>query len=225
MLRLTGVVCASGEGYDTPLWDVDLALRPGQLCVVHVPVTRRHTPLADLAAGLLRPDRGEVTFQGERWEGLGPNQAAARRARIGRFFHRGQWLDNLTAAENVELAQLHHTRRKADEIRAEAVALSRLMRLPGLPVGLVRNHRPDDLQRAACVRAFLGKPELLLLETPVGQRSGQMVEPLIQLVRRALGYASAVIWITCNDVVWTHHGLQPRLRARLVGTGTLLIEP
>jgi phospholipid/cholesterol/gamma-HCH transport system ATP-binding protein len=222
---MTGVVCLPGAGYDTPLWNVDLALRPGQLCLVHVPVGRRHTPLADLAEGLVHPDRGEVTFQGERWGGLGPGQAAARRARIGRVFHQGQWLDNLTAAENVELAQLHHTRRKAEDVRAEAVALSRLMGLPGLPLDRVRNHRADDLQRAACVRAFMGTPELVLLETPAGQTPGQLVDPLIQLVRRGLGHGAAVIWITCNETVWTHRQLHPRFRGRLVGTGTLLIEP
>jgi len=46
----------------------------------------------------------------------------------------------------------------ATDIEAEAAKLARMFGLPGLPRGRPAQMRLPDLQRAACVRAFLGTP-------------------------------------------------------------------
>ena len=46
---------------------------------------------------------------------------------------------------------------------AEATVLARRFGLPGLPVGGRETVPAGELVRAACVRAFLGTPELVLI--------------------------------------------------------------
>jgi hypothetical protein len=61
-----------------------------------------------------------------------------------------------------------------------------------------------NLARNACLRAFLGKLVLILLESPV-QRPGFLVElltPLLNAIAAVGSEGTAVIWFTQSDMIW-----------------------
>ena len=144
--------------------DVSLNLVGGQLSLIRVENQQQGMVLGDTGAGLIMPRRGRVNFLGKEWSQLPPDTANGLRGRIGRIFPMGSWVGHLSVLENILLAQLHHTRRPVNELRDEAAMLAEKFDLPGLPLGHFNDTLPVDLQRAACVRAFMGQPVLILIE-------------------------------------------------------------
>ena len=121
----------------------------------------------------------------------------------------------MTLLENILLPQLHHTRRKFVELRDEAVHLAAHFGLPGLPTGLPDDVMRADHQRAACIRAFLGRPSLILLEEPTFGVYPDILPPLINAIRNACDRGCGVIWLTMEDQVWIDPLLPATRRYRL----------
>ena len=120
-----------------------------------------------------------------------------------------------TLLENILLPQLHHTRRKIAELRNEAVQLAEHFGLPGLPSGWPDDVMRADHQRAACIRAFLGQPSLVVLEEPTFGVYPEILPPLVNAIRRACDRGCGVIWLTREDQVWNDPLLPATRRYRL----------
>ena len=211
-------VTIEAEGlYDSAIWDVSFKLRAGELMLIRLEPQQVHLPLADGAEGMMAPRHGRVRFMDRDWSELSADRAAAMRGRIGRAFEDGGWVRNLSMDENITLAQRHHTRRAADDITEEAANLSLAFGLPGLPVGRIAGIRTQDLHRAACVRALLGQPELLLLERPTEQVYPEILPALINMMHAARRRGAAVVWTTTNPEVWANPAIRATHRARMFG--------
>ena len=204
--------------YDSSVWDVNLSLGPGELVLVRMEKEHTRLPLADAACGVIPPDQGAVRFEGQSWSDLAPDAAAARRGRIGRVFGDGGWVRTMPVADNVTLAQRHHTRRPPKEIEDEAVALARQFALPGLPRGLPTDVRRQDLRRAACVRALMGEPRLLLLEEPTDGVYPEIMPSLVNALRGARRRGAAVMWLTADGRVWNDAGIRPTAKYLMTGS-------
>ena len=179
----------------------DLELRRGDLAVIRL----RHrvaTMLADAASGLVRPADGAVRFLGFDWSKLRTLRAHALRGRIGRVFTGDNWLRSQTVEQNLLLRPMHHTNQPRDELLREAAEWAALLGLPGLPMGPVSRMDPGDLQRAACVRAMLGRPRLLLLADPLQSADGVELPMLVNAIRRHRSRGAAVIWFTADEHLW-----------------------
>jgi phospholipid/cholesterol/gamma-HCH transport system ATP-binding protein len=178
------------------LYGGELALvRPGDLHMT--------AALADALSGMLPPDQGNVRFLSRDWRETSADIASAMRGKIGRIFSSGSWLEGFSLGENILLPQLHHTRRPNHELRLEAFRLAEHFGLPGLPTGDPAAYSREDLQRAACVRAFMGEPVLLLLEDPTFGIHPFVLPALINAIRRIRGKGGAVWWMALSDDVWT----------------------
>jgi phospholipid/cholesterol/gamma-HCH transport system ATP-binding protein len=189
----------------------------GDLFLIRLARLEQTSAFADASAGIFQPMRGTVYFLGRNWEVLSPDHANALRGRIGRVFSEGNWIKHLSLMENILLPQLHHTRRAAGQIRDEAAGLAERFGLPGAPVGLPGNFIGADLQRAACVRAFLGRPSLILLEEPTTGMVSEIASPLIHAIGNARDRGAAVIWLTRENAIWNDSSIPATYRYRLVG--------
>jgi phospholipid/cholesterol/gamma-HCH transport system ATP-binding protein len=196
---------------------VNMTLRAGELTLIHVEPLQRASTFADACSGLVFPAQGHVSFLSQDWARLPSDLANALRGRIGRVFVTNTWLHHLSLLDNVMLRQLHHTRRPFAELRDEAVQLAARFGLPGFPAGAPRDCMPEDLQRAACVGAFLGGPALILLEEPTFAVYPELLAPLIHAIRRARSQGSAVVWLTAAAAVWNDPSIPATSRYRLVG--------
>lgn len=194
---------------------ITLQLMPGDLALVETNDPRRAAWFADLCCGFVRLTEGTVTFLGRDWTTVTPDYAAALRGRIGRIFGNAGWIEFIDVATNVLLPQLHHTRRDARELREEAARLAGSFGLPGLPTGRPQDLSAKDLARAACVRAFLGEPALLLLESPLQARFGDLAVPLLDALTAARQRGAAAIWLTGSDYVWRDRSAPVTHRLRL----------
>ena len=86
------------------------------------------------------------------------------------------------------------------------------------PQGKPSTMRAPDLRRAACVRAFLGEPDLLILERPAVGVHPAIMPALMTAVRAARSRGAAVLWTTDDWEVWNDPGINPTVRCKMAGS-------
>lgn len=218
VLEFQQVTAEGGHLYDTAIWQVSFRLRHSELMLVRLEPGHQHPQLADVAQGLVEPVQGRVSFLGKQWSDLSEEAKHAARAKIGRVFDEPGWISELDMDDNITLSQRHHTRRSESAIRDEASELARRFSLPGLPQGKPSGTPAPDLRRAACVRAFLGQPELLILERPTAGVYPDIMPALMASVRAARSRGAAVLWTTDDWEVWNDPGIKPSMRGAMTGS-------
>jgi ABC-type lipoprotein export system ATPase subunit len=147
---------------------VDLAVAPGETVAVMGPSGCGKSTLLHLLGGLDRPTAGEIWLAGRRVDTLGEKEAARmRRDAIGFIFQAFHLMEELTAAENVELPALLAGRSPRMAKRAAADLLERVGladRAAFLPAALSGGQR----QRVAIARALANEPVVVLADEPTG---------------------------------------------------------
>jgi ABC-type transporter Mla maintaining outer membrane lipid asymmetry ATPase subunit MlaF len=122
-----------------------------------------------VAAGLVRPVRGRHRLFGKELASLSEKERVACRMRVGVVFGEGGRLfSQMTVAQNLALPLLYHEglgEASVEERVTEVLALLDLepwgRRFPGeLPRGIAR--------RAGLARALMRRPDVLLLDDPLG---------------------------------------------------------
>ena len=218
ILKFTDVTIPAGPHYETGLWNISFELNTGDLLLVRIERENERLPLADAAEGLVPAAQGNVMFRGEDWQGMSADHAAAQRGTIGRLFEDEGWISDLDVDQNILLAQRHHTQRREEEILVEALKFARIFGLPGLPRGRPGKVRRWDLRKAACIRAFLGQPALIILEQPVRGVYADFMAPLVNAVQSARTHGAAVLWTVTDPQIWNYPGIHATTRARMFGS-------
>lgn len=146
---------------------VDWTVAAGDFWVVAGPQHSGKTDLLMVAAGLTFPARGTCQLFG-RDNGEFGDVDHTNRLRVGFVFQGGQLFNQMTVAQNVALALRYHKNLTDAELSQEVTALLEWMELLPLadasPLTLALNWR----QRVALARALALRPELLLLDNPLG---------------------------------------------------------
>jgi NitT/TauT family transport system ATP-binding protein len=156
LLSLENVTFAF-PGWPPTVDGVDLDVAPGAF---HCLVGRSgcgKTTLLKLAAGLLRPDGGEVVFRGRRHDAIGPD--------IGFVFQSPNLLEWQRVIDNVLLPVSLHHRPSADET-AQALQLLEQLGLAAHARKYPRQLSGGQQSRVALARALILRPSLLLLDEP-----------------------------------------------------------
>ncbi len=206
---------------EMPAPALSLQLAPGDFALVEARNAPAAAWLADLCSGLVPVTEGTVRFLGREWSAMPADYAAALRGHIGRVFGIGAWIGFLDVATNILLPQLHHGRAAQDELREAAMQLACRFGLPGLPLEYPGDLAPIDLARAACVRAFLGEPALVVLESPLQAQFEELLTPLLEALAEARQRGAAAIWLTRGDLVWSDRSIPASQRLRLRERGLI----
>ena len=224
VLALSDVTCRSlfgrfGQGIK------EFLVQPEELILVDARDATLASGFADLCCGLQQPDQGMVQFLGHDWSNQPNEMADALRGLIGRVLSAPGWLPFLDATTNILLPQLHHTRLARDVLLARAAGLADEFGLPGLPGGPIGRLAPEDLVRAGYVRAFLGRPRLVLLESPTQGLFGDMIASLLRQISEVQDHGGAAIWLTRSRLVWEDRTFPATQRLRLGHQGLTAVEP
>ena len=139
------------------------------------------TTLLRIAARLVRPSAGNVTFPADGVDQAAAVDAAASNRNIGYVAHATMVYDELTAEENLLLfGRLMGIARAAQHV-------SDLLQAVGLTErrdSLVRTFSRGMRQRVAIARALLNQPSVLLLDEPSTGLDPQGAAWLVETVRR-----------------------------------------
>ena len=148
--------------------DANWTVAPGDFWVI---AGQQHSGKSDflmLTAGLMTPVKGGCRLFGRDTRTFGEAELAER-LRVGLVFEGGQLFQHLTIRENVALPLQYHRNLSAGAAAPEVQTLLELMELTPLADITPANVSGNWLQRAALARALALKPELLLLDNPLGR--------------------------------------------------------
>ncbi|MGW2223151.1 ABC transporter ATP-binding protein, partial [Nonomuraea sp. NPDC001684] len=170
VLQARGLVKTHGQGQSRvrAVDEVDLEIPQGQTLAVTGPSGCGKSTLLHLLGGLERPTGGEVWLAGRRVDTLSERALARlRRRSVGFVFQAFHLVEELSAAENVELPALLAGRSRRQARRRAHALLDR--------VGLAARarHLPSQLsggqrQRVAVARALVNDPLVVLADEPTG---------------------------------------------------------
>ncbi len=202
ILRFEEVAYRSSDESYASFSGASLELRPGGLVAVHISHDSEHVPIADLATGLMEPTAGRVFLEGRDWKALDAFEQAAARGRIGCVLEQPSWISSLSVPQNIMLRERHHTRRPEAELAAEADQLCRLVGLEAIPALRPDRVRSRELRMLEWVRAFMGRPVLVVLVFPEREAFSGACTACARLVERARSAGTAVLWISDRADVW-----------------------
>lgn len=145
---------------------------------------------------LLRPDKGEVYFHGQRIDVLNEAALAPHRRRFGFLFQMSALFDSLTVGENVAFPLTEHTKKSKAEIDEIVADKLRMVGLEGL-----QNKRPAQVsggqrKRVALARAIALDPEVVLYDEPttgLDPVRSDVINELIRKLQRELAVTSVVV--------------------------------
>lgn len=180
---------------------VDLELRQGEWLAVTGPSGGGKTTLLSLAAGLLKPSRGQVYLFGKALTELSESELATLRAgQIGMIFQSYHLDDTRSAGENILLPGYFCKepwlvlRERCRELAARLNLTEQLEK----PVSVLSG---GQRQRVAVARALLLKPRLILADEPTGALDQPTAKLVLDLFDSENQAGAALLTITHDPVL------------------------
>ncbi|AZM63751.1 MULTISPECIES: ABC transporter ATP-binding protein [unclassified Streptomyces] len=190
-----------GESLVHAVDGVDLDVQPGQMLAVMGPSGCGKSTLLHLMGGLERPTDGEVWLAGRRIDTLSERALAQlRRRSVGFIFQAFHLVEELSAAENVELPvllagrSLRTARRRADQLLEQVGLPDRARHLPWQLSGGQR-------QRVAIARALANDPLVLLADEPTGNLDTAATLDVLRLFGELRAAGQTLVIVTHDERV------------------------
>ena len=174
--------------------DVTLGLDAGDFVAVQGPSGCGKTTMLLIAGGLLAPDSGVVTLDGQQPYAMSREDRASFRGReVGFVFQQFHLIPYLNVLDNVLAPTL-----AAPNANASGRAMELLLRL-GMEKRL--DHLPAELssgerQRTALARALLNRPRLLLADEPTGNLDRENAAQVLGYLTEFAQDGGAVLLVT-----------------------------
>ncbi len=141
------------------------------------------TLLLKLAAGLLRPDSGEIKVLGKTISGVAESELLDLRRQIGFVFQEGALFDSLTVAENVAY-RLHEDHLPEEEIQPRVEEVLRFVELEHTMDQLPSELSGGMRRRVSIARALITRPPIVLYDSPTAGLDPITSQTIISLIMR-----------------------------------------
>lgn len=194
-----------GEVAINALHHASFSIEKGELVVIVGPSGAGKTTLLNILGGMDTLSGGKVFLDGKEISSYNKKQLTNyRRTDVGFVFQFYNLIGNLTALENVELAnQICKNPLNAAEVLKNVGLESRMKNFPSQLSG-------GEQQRVAIARALAKNPKLLLCDEPTGAldyQTGKAILQLLQDTGRETGMTIVII---------THNGALTAMADRVI---------
>ncbi len=194
LIRISGLSFSHGERllYD----DISLTIPRGKITAFMGPSGIGKTTLLRLIGGQIKPDAGQILFDGQNVPELSRGELYDLRKRMSMLFQSGALFTGLNVFDNVAFPLREHTQ-LPDELLRTLV----LMKLESVGLRGAELLMPSELsggmaRRAALARAIALDPELIMYDEPfVGQDPITMavLVKLIKQLNKTLNITSVIV--------------------------------
>ena len=179
------------------LHDATFSVEKGELVVIVGPSGAGKTTLLNILGGMDKLSEGKVMLDGREVSALSQKELTLyRREDVGFVFQFYNLIGNLTALENVEMAnQICKDHLDAEQVLRDVGLGERMKNFPSQLSG-------GEQQRVAIARALAKNPKLLLCDEPTGAldyQTGKAILKLLQETGRKTGMT--IIIITHNSAL------------------------
>ena len=194
-----------GEVEIHALHDATFQVEKGELVVIVGPSGAGKTTLLNILGGMDTLSTGKVMLDGREISALSKKELTEyRRHDVGFVFQFYNLIGNLTALENVELAnQICRDPLDAEEILREVGLEDRKKNFPSQLSG-------GEQQRVAIARALAKNPKLLLCDEPTGALDYNTGKEILQLLQDAARKDGMTV------IIITHNGALTAMADRVI---------
>jgi putative ABC transport system ATP-binding protein len=198
MLKLVSLsrTYRTSEVETVALRKIDLDVRQGEFLAIMGPSGCGKSTLLNILGLLDSPTDGQFFFLGQEISRASERSLTLlRRAHVGFVFQSFNLIDELTVAENVDVALIYRGVGSAERKRRVVAALERV----GLPHR--SRHLPQQLsggqqQRVAIARALVAEPTLILADEPTGNLDTANGDAVLQMLNDLSGSGTTVVMVT-----------------------------
>jgi ABC-type lipoprotein export system ATPase subunit len=177
---------------------IDLSISAGEFVALHGPSGCGKSTLLLTAGGLLRPDEGSVTINGQSLYALNNSKRAQFRARnLGFVFQQFHLIPYLNVLDNVMVTEVATGQSPDARQRAEAI-------LDQFGMAARSGHHPSELsvgeqQRLALARAVFANASILFADEPTGNLDRENAETVLNYMKKFADDGGTVVMVTHDD--------------------------
>ena len=197
----------TGKVVTKALDGITLSVEKGEFTAIMGASGSGKTTLLNVISTIDSISSGDISIEGAHLTEMKEKQLSAfRRDKLGFIFQEYNLLDTLTIGENIvlplNLKRLDHSETKRELLRVSK-ALDVSDQLSKFPYELSGGQR----QRAACARAIITNPALVLADEPTGaldSKNSKLLMETFQMMNQTLG--STILMVTHDPVVGSYAG-------------------
>lgn len=178
------------------LWDLSLTIEESLTTVVIGRSGIGKSVLLKCITGLLAPQAGSITIDGEEVVGAEKNDLLRIRRKTGMLFQEGALFDSLTVFENVAFPLSYHKLYPACEIADKVHAFLDLVDMGDYTQAMPRELSGGMKRKVAVARAMILEPRYLLYDEPTAgldPSSAAVVEAMIMRLQAERSITSLVV--------------------------------
>ncbi|MEN0002581.1 MAG: ABC transporter ATP-binding protein [Bacteroidota bacterium] len=178
---------------------IDLSIHPGEFVAIMGPSGSGKSTLLNLIGLIDDLSKGKYWFNGQEVSQLSRNaKAQLRKGNIGFIFQSFNLIDELTAAENIELPLLY-LRLPAKERRTRVSEA-----LAALDMEHRKQHYPQQLsggqqQRIAIARAMVTRPAIILADEPTGNLDSENSAIVMEKLQYFHQEGATIVMVTHSE--------------------------
>jgi len=146
--------------------------------------------------GLLRPDAGEIYFEGQRIDRFTEREFGPVRLQVALIFQMSALFDSMTVAENLEFPLLEHTTLTRAQRKDRVAAALETVDLAGAQPKLPSELSGGQKKRVALARGLVMNPRVVLYDEPttgLDPIRADGINELILKLQRTMGVTSIVV--------------------------------
>lgn len=198
MLKLHNMykVYSTDEVETVALNGVNLEIEQGDFVAIMGPSGCGKSTLLNIVGMLDNPSDGDYFFFDENIATYNESQRSViRKQNIGFIFQNFNLIDELSVAENIELALLYHNMPSAERKKRVTAVMDRM------GIAHRANHMPGQLsggqqQRVAVARAVVGDQPLILADEPTGNLDSVHGQEVMELLRSLNKEGTTIVMVT-----------------------------
>ena len=175
---------------------LSLSIPRGRITAIMGPSGTGKTTLLRLITGQIKPDRGQILFDGIDVGTLDVHELYALRRRMGMLFQNGALLTDMDVFENVAFPLREHTKLPPSLMRHIVLTKLQAVGLRGAARLMPQELSGGMARRVALARAMATDPDVLIYDEPftgLDPISMGMIVRLVRQMNNALGITSIVV--------------------------------
>ena len=202
---------------------ISLSIPKGKITAIMGPSGIGKTTLLRLIGGQIKPESGQILFDGHDIPKLSRGALYDVRKRMSMLFQSGALFTDMSVYDNIAFPMREHT-----ELSEDLIEKMVLMKLEAVGLRGARNLRPSELsggmaRRAALARAIALDPELILYDEPFAGQDPISMGVIVRLIKdlgQALGLTSVVVSHDVPEVMSIADYIYIIAEQKIIGQGT-----
>jgi putative ABC transport system ATP-binding protein len=176
--------------------NVNIEISQGEFVAIMGPSGCGKSTLLNTIGMLDSPSSGDYIFDGENVAGYSEKQLSViRKKSIGFIFQNFNLIDELTVAENIELALIYHNipaavrKAKVEKVMDKVGIAHRAKHLPSQLSG-------GQQQRVAVARAVVGDQQMILADEPTGNLDSAHGQEVMEMLQALNEEGTTIVMVT-----------------------------